>query len=182
IAGLADGWHHLAAVGEGGVTRFYIDGVEVGAAPVQSRSDVQVIGNYGGGGQSFGTIDELAIYQAALTPATIRARYALGQAGGDYAGAVLGTAGLAAYYRFGEPAGTATAVDEVATPYGFEGVRYIPGPSLSPGSNGDWIRYSYVQAAPIGGLLYNLGAWEAVPPTAWRWVGGASPTARDAVL
>ncbi|MFH0879848.1 MAG: FG-GAP-like repeat-containing protein, partial [Lentisphaerota bacterium] len=63
---LAAGWHHLAAVGGQGETKFYIDGVCVGMNAVVVPDPITAIGNYEGGGQPFGVIDELAIYAGAL--------------------------------------------------------------------------------------------------------------------
>ncbi|MFQ5406682.1 MAG: LamG domain-containing protein [Candidatus Micrarchaeia archaeon] len=70
---LSDGWHHLAAVGQGGQTAFYIDGELVGTSAWQSTSDVVSIGNFQSGTQPFGTIDEVKIYSRALSVDEIKA-------------------------------------------------------------------------------------------------------------
>src|SRR5689334_3549364 len=63
ISGLSAGWHHIAAVGSGGKTTYYIDGNKVGnSLNWQSTTDVRSIGNYWGGGQAFGVIDDVRIY------------------------------------------------------------------------------------------------------------------------
>ena len=68
-------WHHLVAVGELGSTKFYIDGQLVGTAAFQSTSDIKAIGNYQGGGQPFGIIDEVVVYNSALTADDVASRY-----------------------------------------------------------------------------------------------------------
>ncbi|MFQ5406680.1 MAG: LamG domain-containing protein, partial [Candidatus Micrarchaeia archaeon] len=70
---LSDGWHHLAAVGQGGQTMFYLNGELMGTAGVQSTSNIAYIGNVGGGTEPFGTIDEVKIYSRALTVDEIKA-------------------------------------------------------------------------------------------------------------
>ncbi|NCC50259.1 MAG: PKD domain-containing protein [Spartobacteria bacterium] len=73
---LDEGWHHIAAVGASGSTKFYMDGVEVGSIPYQSTSDILAIGNYQGGGQQFGVIDEVAVYPTvALSASSIEDIY-----------------------------------------------------------------------------------------------------------
>ena len=71
LSGLAAGWHHLAAVGTGGVTRFYIDGSFVGTSPGQSTSYVSTIGNYGSSWICANTRDDIRIYQRALSAAEV---------------------------------------------------------------------------------------------------------------
>jgi len=67
----ADGWHHLAAVGSGSETQFYIDGAAVGdVIPVRSGTDVKWIGNYSGAAFAE-IIDEFYVFDRALTEAEI---------------------------------------------------------------------------------------------------------------
>ena len=68
---LSTGWHHMAAVGTGGYTTFYIDGVRVGVSQMQITENISAIGNYQGGGQPFGTFDETRIWNVALPQSTI---------------------------------------------------------------------------------------------------------------
>jgi len=72
---LSSGWHHLVAVGSGTTTAFYIDGNFKGTVSKKSVSDIYSIGNYQGGSQQFGTIDETRIYTRALTPIEIANHY-----------------------------------------------------------------------------------------------------------
>ena len=64
----ADAWHQITAVGESGVTAFYVDGVYAGTSSYQSQTDIYAIGNYQGGGQVFAALlDEIYVYDRALT-------------------------------------------------------------------------------------------------------------------
>ncbi len=72
---LSNGWHHLAAVGSGSTTAFYIDGEYKGSAAFKSVKDIYSIGNYQGGSQQFGTIDETRVYTRALSSTEIANRY-----------------------------------------------------------------------------------------------------------
>ena len=66
---LDDEWHHIAAVGAGGATKFFIDGAYVGMSDFQSLSDVWVLGNHTGRDQKFaGYLDDLALFDVALSP------------------------------------------------------------------------------------------------------------------
>ena len=69
---LNNGWHHLAAVGSGGTTSFYIDGRLVGTVNTQSTSNIYAIGNYQGGGQPWGTMDDFRVYNRALPASEIQ--------------------------------------------------------------------------------------------------------------
>jgi len=81
------GWHHIAAVGSGTTTQFYVDGVYVGVSDRKSVHDVHSIGNYesptsGGLQQRFAErLDEFAIWSRALSAPEIREVYNLGVAG-----------------------------------------------------------------------------------------------------
>ncbi|MBN2474703.1 MAG: Ig-like domain-containing protein, partial [Pirellulales bacterium] len=66
-------WHHLAAVGSGGFTAFYVDGAYAGTSDYRSTSDVYSIGNYQLGGQRFADrIDEVYVFGRALDEDEIR--------------------------------------------------------------------------------------------------------------
>lgn len=67
------GWHNIVAVGENNKTVFYIDGVKVGEANFQSKSDIVAVGNYQGLGQKFANmLDDFRVYNRALTQTEIR--------------------------------------------------------------------------------------------------------------
>ena len=66
------GWHHIAAVGSGTTTTFYVDGVLRGSSDRKSVSDVRTIGNFHLGNQRFADrIDEFAIWSRALSASEI---------------------------------------------------------------------------------------------------------------
>ncbi len=71
---LAPGWHHLAAVGSGSTTTFYIDGALVGTSTYKSPSAVDWIGSCCGG-QTWGRLDDMRIYNRALSQSEIRQLY-----------------------------------------------------------------------------------------------------------
>jgi predicted peptidase len=73
LGGLSAGWHHLAAVGSGATTAFYIDGRPVGSSDRKAAaSDVFAVGNYQGGDQRFAdAIDDVRIYNRAVTAAEL---------------------------------------------------------------------------------------------------------------
>jgi hypothetical protein len=75
MTNLSAGWHHITAVGTGGVTRFYIDGAQVGSVNYQSTENIKAIGNAQGGSQQFGVIDEVAVYGIALTDAQVAGEF-----------------------------------------------------------------------------------------------------------
>jgi hypothetical protein len=70
------GWHHITAVGSGSTTTFYVDGSPVGS-PIafKSTSNIDYIGNYQGGGQNWGTFDDVRIYNQALNTSQIQDVY-----------------------------------------------------------------------------------------------------------
>lgn len=103
---LAQGWHHLAAIGKTTVesstatskTIFYIDGQKVGEALVKSNSPIQHIGNIGSGGEPFGKISELRIWNLALKETEIITNSQVYLTGNE--------PGLVACYRLNEGSGT----------------------------------------------------------------------------
>jgi hypothetical protein len=79
VSGLS-GWHHLVAVGAGittsGTTTYYIDNSYVGQSDTNSSNDtIDYIGNYQGGGQNWGSMDEFRVYNRNLDASEIRALY-----------------------------------------------------------------------------------------------------------
>ena len=64
---LSVGWHHLVAIGNGGQTSFWVDGVAVGSVDANVASVVEVIGNHTGGlGRFSDKIDDFRIYSRTL--------------------------------------------------------------------------------------------------------------------
>ncbi|MCK5161594.1 MAG: DUF2341 domain-containing protein, partial [Candidatus Aureabacteria bacterium] len=77
ISNLNEGWHHVMAVGSGGnSTNFYVDGSPAGSqVAYQCTDDITTIGNYAGGGQQFGSIDEVRISNTPRTTGWISTTY-----------------------------------------------------------------------------------------------------------
>ena len=68
------GWHHIAAVGSGTTTAFYVDGVSVGSSDRKSSTQLYAIGNgsWTGAHQIFAErIDEFAAWTRALSASEI---------------------------------------------------------------------------------------------------------------
>ncbi len=70
-------WHHLAAIGAGGTTTFYVDGVLAGTSPRQSgtyqANSIWTLNNISSGGQKFAAaLDDMAVWNAAISPIDIR--------------------------------------------------------------------------------------------------------------
>ena len=69
---LADGWHHIAAVGSGTTTDFYIDGAYVGTSGANVDTDVWAIGNSKYWNTPFTQgIDDVRIYDRSLADTEI---------------------------------------------------------------------------------------------------------------
>ena len=71
------GWHHLVAVGSGTTTTLYLDGLQAGT-PINRKSvtDIWSVGSFQGGSQRFSQLlDDVYVYQSALTPAQILQLY-----------------------------------------------------------------------------------------------------------
>ena len=72
--GSLSGWHQVVEVATGGTTSFYIDGTVVGTASAEiTNQSITDIGNFDGGSQEVGKVDEPRIYSAALTQTQITA-------------------------------------------------------------------------------------------------------------
>jgi hypothetical protein len=78
------GWHHIAAVGTGGNTLFYVDGVYVGkVVGTQPTNPIDTFGNYGLSNQRFADrLDEIAVWQRALPASEVESIY-IKQDGGE---------------------------------------------------------------------------------------------------
>jgi hypothetical protein len=62
---LSTGWHYVTAVGAGAATTYYIDGARVGAVSFKSNAQITYLGNYQGGSQQWGKVDEARISNTA---------------------------------------------------------------------------------------------------------------------
>ena len=76
------GWHHIAAVGSGTTTSFYVNGSYVGASDRKSTDNIHSIGNWQGGGQLFAErIDEFAAWTRVLSASEIAEVHKVGSTG-----------------------------------------------------------------------------------------------------
>jgi hypothetical protein len=103
---------YVAGTYDGSTLRLYVNGRVVATKAVHGTPDSNQnpveIGAYAGQGVWQGTIDEVAIYRDALTPAEISRRYevGVGEVHENYARLVEHTKGLAAYYPLDDTKGT----------------------------------------------------------------------------
>lgn len=115
-AGVQDGWHLYAFTHDGTNAKTYRDGVlqnTTSASATTFNPDSMGIGQDGNGSNVIvGGVDEVAVYNAALTATELLAHYTAGA--GAYRGTILADNPLF-YYRLGESSGATTAYDEVAT-------------------------------------------------------------------
>lgn len=120
---VADGaWHHLVFVLDGVNGRIYVDGVldaTLATSRTISGSDAVYIGREVVAGREWrGSLDEVAIYPTALTPAQIAQHYAqgVGLLTNAYAQKVVAD-GASNYWRLNEASGT-TALDAIGGAHG----------------------------------------------------------------
>ena len=73
-----NGWHLVTATYTGGITTFYIDTAIVGKVTQLNTDNIDTIGNYQGGGQNWGIIDDLRIYGNVITSEALQKQYADG--------------------------------------------------------------------------------------------------------
>ena len=67
ISTLSAGWHHIASTCNGSTQSFYVDGIFVGkSAAAVTNDNLVAVGNYQGGSQDMGTMDEVKVYNTAL--------------------------------------------------------------------------------------------------------------------
>ena len=114
-AGVQDGWHLYAFTHDGTNAKTYRDGVlqnTTSASATTFNPDSMGIGQDGNGSNVIvGGVDEVAVYNSALSATELLAHYTAGA--GAYRGTVLADNPLF-YYRLGESSGATTAYDEVA--------------------------------------------------------------------
>ena len=115
VTTLAAGWHHLAAVGSGTNTVFYIDGSSVGTAAFKSTAQISYVGAYQGGSQQFGIIDDMRIFNTALTSGNVTTLYG---------GGTIST-GLVGQWTF-ETIGNSTTASSQSTTYTLANVPSAP--------------------------------------------------------
>lgn len=124
------GWRHIAFVAESGATRVYVDGLQVGTAnttaftQINLSSNVHIGNGYAGGRWFKGQIDEVAVYNTALSDAQVAAHYSAGvgfqlvETGGPLSAGDLAasSAGATAFVKDGTGYGIFTLNDQT---YGY---------------------------------------------------------------
>ncbi len=159
-------WAHLAAVADGSLIKLYLNGERVSPGPSYGSSPYRF--NIGGGGifdatgnQFTGTVDEIALFNKALSQSQIQKQISEAQkAGGSYSTAVLADAPIG-YWNLNDTEGT------VATNLGTGGAklngtfsggnRAASGPNESlPGFGADNRAFSV--EAPARGLVSVTGS------------------------
>jgi hypothetical protein len=175
-------WFHLATVADGTSIRLLINGEPVNPNPGYGQSNFNF--NIGGGGvydptgnQFTGTLDEVAIWNTALSEAQIQAHVAAAKsAGGDYAATVLTDAPMG-YWGFNDADGADAANAGTAGPtlngsY-VGGDRTAPGPDetypgFAAGNRAFYGEapddgYVTVDASPLSSLdAFTLSGWVKV--------------------
>jgi len=79
ISPIVGSWHHLVAVSDGSKIDYYVDGSKVGTVTTAWSNSITYIGAQGGGGVSslLGDLDEMMVFDKALTEEQIKEIYSL---------------------------------------------------------------------------------------------------------
>ncbi|MDQ6617188.1 MAG: DUF6531 domain-containing protein [Actinomycetota bacterium] len=181
---LEDGsWHHVVATFDGVSTAaVYLDGQQLGTGSLSPSTSLSQqglwIGNAQDGASPFqGSLDEIAIYPAALSPSQVNAHWRAGLAVACPAVPTSGYPGAVAsdhptrYFRLGETAGAAAM--EFAGGSSCRAAAYAPGVTHTRGaivadSNGsvggpspaDLSVFGSVDGLPAGGSARTFEIWE----------------------
>jgi MSHA biogenesis protein MshQ len=75
VSTLASGWHYITATTNSTHTTFYVDGIYRGIADFKSSAQISYLGNYQGGGQNFGPVDELRVSSVSRSGAQAQTEY-----------------------------------------------------------------------------------------------------------
>jgi hypothetical protein len=169
-------WHYVVATKDGATSRLYIDGVDVtGTVSNQTMVDNTqplVIGQSTGSSFFSGTIDEIALYNTALSASQVSAHYQAGASpppppppgcsprSSTYSAAITGTAGLLSYFRLGDAAGSTVACPSLGSQTG----TYVGG--ASPGQPG-----ALAGDADTAAAFNGSSAYVSVPASASLNVG-----------
>ncbi|MHC4067586.1 MAG: LamG-like jellyroll fold domain-containing protein, partial [Planctomycetota bacterium] len=143
-------WYHIALVREGSLWTFYLDGVPNGtvadSTTIEDAAAPLTIGWAEGGSAFRGSIDEVAIYNRALTADEIQHHHQNGLAGHGYIGAGTPLSDMVAYWTFDD----GTAVD-------------------SAGSNDGTVYGAIPGAGPVDGALHFDGSSCVSVPDSDLW-------------
>jgi hypothetical protein len=75
VSSISAGWHMVTFTGSGGTEQCYIDAAYVGTVSWQTTDAIEYIGNYQGGAQTWGTIDDFRVYNRVLSSGDITQLY-----------------------------------------------------------------------------------------------------------
>ena len=67
LTALSNGWYHLAVVGSGSTTAFYLFGETQGSVAAKSSDSIKRLGNHKDGAEPAGILDEIQVWNAALS-------------------------------------------------------------------------------------------------------------------
>jgi hypothetical protein len=124
---------HLVGTWDGSTLRFAVDGKVVGqrraAGALKTSPSPVEIGSFLHGEVFYGTVDEVALYDRPMPPATILRHHRLGTTSADYARGVKQTPGLVAYWRLDDrsPARAADVLGKHLGKYGPGTALEVPG-------------------------------------------------------
>ncbi len=179
---VADGnWHHIVAVANSGsgTLKLYIDGLDVqgvlssaGSWPTINNTDAMRIGSSNTTGYFAGPIDEVRVYNTALTAAQIQSLYQQGQSDEVNTGAsqAQGTgrldSGLAGYWKMDDGSGTSATDSSTNANTG----TLTNGPTWTTGQIGGAVSFDGVDDyVAIGTTLTSTSAI-----TVAAWVNASS--------
>jgi RHS repeat-associated protein len=166
-------WVHIAATYDGATIRLYVNGAQTGSA-ANAISMLDITAPFRVGDAFNGTIDEAAVYPAALSAARVAAHY---KAGAPYSAIVRGD-GASGYWPLSEASGTSAqdvsgngvnltyASSVVLNQAGVQ--RLDPGAKAvgTGGANGGDV-FDFAGSTP-----FSAEAWVNLPSsdTTWRWL------------
>jgi hypothetical protein len=178
-------WHHLAITNDGTTTRFYVDGVARGSATQSgvniTTATVNTIGNYAGNYFN-GSIDDVRIYNRALTAEQIKTLYASGTvrpaiANANSASLTAGTnlaSGLVGHWSFdGKYLSPTTARD--SSGQGNDGTL-TNGPVPVIGKMGQALSFDGVNDGVNVGSSTSLTPTGALTISAWVYINPVNPS------
>ncbi len=189
-ANLTPGWHYVVlTLDASGSPTVYLDGTQV-YSDTRTGPTAPTGGVYIGGytaadsNQRYfaGRLDEVAVYNAALTSAQVANHYTTGGGSGStcsprtstYSGAVLGTSGVQAYWRLGESSGN-VACDSKGSDNGtYHGGFTLGQPGALAGDPDTSVSFDGAAGSDaVAGVPSGLGATNA-SVEAWAYVPGSS--------
>ena len=152
---VASGWHNVIGTYDGTIGRLYVDGVLVAGDTFASPGNTGFplyIGQYYNGGQGWnGAIDEVRLYNRALTAADVSTIY-------GYTG-VQGSSGLVGYWNFDEGSG-AVAHDSSGNGYNaaVSGAAWVAGESNTALSFNSSSSVAVTPAIPLANS-FSVALW-----------------------